>query len=710
MKKYTLLLAIITLFITACNQQDNYVTHEPIAYHVSKKVDQSDDYFGTKVADPYRWLEDDQAEDVKQWVIEQNKVTFNYLNSIPFRSKVKDRLSAIWNYPKFSAPFRKGDHYYFYKNDGLQNQDVLFTMDGLKGEPRLFLDPNKFSDDGTIALSGLSFSKDAAYCAYAVSTGGSDWKEIFVMQVNTQQKMEDHLNWVKFSGISWHGDGFYYSRYDAPVEGEELTSSNEYHKVYYHKLGTLQDDDVLIYEDPTKPHRNFYAQITEDERFLILYSSQSTSGNMLFCKDLQAEVGEFVTIVDNFENDHWVIDNTGDKLLVETNLNADMSKLVLVDPMNPRVDHWKDIIPESENKLYSVSMIGGKLFAKYLIDASHRVHIFDVAGNFEREIKLPALGTTTGFGGEKEDSITFYTFTSFTYPTSIYMYNINDNTSTLFRESGVDFNPDDYETKQVFYTSKDGTKIPMFIVHKKGIELNGENPTLLYGYGGFNINILPNFKISRLILLENGGVYAVANLRGGGEYGEAWHKAGMLLKKQNVFDDFIGAAEYLIKEKYTSPEKLAISGRSNGGLLVGAVMTQRPELFKVALPGVGVMDMLRYHKFTIGWAWADEYGSSDTSLYFDYLYGYSPVHNLKEGVNYPATLVTTADHDDRVVPAHSFKFIATLQEKHVGDNPVLIRIETKAGHGKGKPTSKRIEEAADELTFIFYNMGVTPNY
>ncbi len=699
MKKFLSILLIFFLVYSNCLSQINYPA--------TKKVEQTDNYFGTIVEDPYRWLEDDNSEETKVWVEAQNKITFDYLKKNPFRDKIKERLTKIWNYPKYSSPFKEGDKYYFYKNDGLQNQSVLYVQDDLNSEPKIFLDPNKFSEDGTVALSQLSFSNDAKYVVYGTASGGSDWNELFVMETASQKKLSDHIKWVKFSGASWYKDGFFYSRYYEPAKGEELTKKNEYHKVYYHKVGTEQSSDVLVYEDKDKPKRNFYTSVTEDERFLILYMSEGASGNNAFMvKDLSKEGSEFIPVVTDFVYRYSVIDNIGDKLLILTNHKSPRKKIILADPNNFSEKNWIEIIPEQKEVLQWGTIIGGKLIVSYLKDVSSSAYVYSLNGKFEYEITLPTLGTIGGFSGKKDEPTAFYIFTSFTFPTAIYHFDVISRKSTLFRTSEIDFDFTNYETTQVFYPSKDGTKIPMFIVHKKGLKLDGTNPTLLYAYGGFNASMLPSFSVSRLIFLENGGVYAMANLRGGGEYGEEWHEAGMLLNKQNVFDDFIAAAEFLISEKYTSSKKLAISGVSNGGLLIGAVMNQRPELFKVALPAVGVMDMLRYHKFTIGWAWAAEYGSSDDSVHFKNLFSYSPLHNISGELNYPATLVTTADHDDRVVPAHSFKYISALQEKYKGENPVLIRIETRAGHGAGKPTTKQIEEQADIWSFVFYNLNV----
>ncbi len=682
----------------------------PITYPHTRKVDTVDDYHGKKIADPYRWLEDDNAADTKSWVDAQNGVTENYLASIPFRPQVKQRLEELWNYPRYGTPFREGKYYYFYKNDGLQNQAVLYRQEGLNGTPEVFIDPNKLSDKGTAALGSLSFSKDSKYCAYLVAKAGSDWQEGFVMDVATKQLLSDKLDWIKFSGLSWKGDGFYYSRYDAPDEKSKLSKKNEFHKVYFHKVGTPQEQDQLIYVDKEHPLRNAGVGLTEDERFLILSTTEGTSGNELYYRDLQdPSQTDFKLLVKGFAYEPSVVENVGDKLLLLTNHDAPNYKLVLVDPKNPAQENWKVIIPEQKEVLQGVGTAGGKLFANYLKDASTRIVQYSVDGKLEKNITLPGIGTAGGFGGKKEDKTLFYTFTSFVAPPTIYKYDIASGKSEVFRKTEVKFNPADYETKQVFFTSKDGTKVPIFLSYKKGIKMNGQNPVLLYGYGGFNIPMTPGFSVSNLFFMEQGGIYAVVNLRGGSEYGEAWHKAGMMEKKQNVFDDFIGAAEYLVKEKYTNPSKLAIRGGSNGGLLVGAAMTQRPELFKVALPAVGVMDMLRFQKFTIGWAWVTEYGSSDKPEQFDYLVKYSPLHNLKKGTHYPATMVTTADHDDRVVPAHSFKFASALQEAHEGPNPVLIRVETQAGHGAGKPTSKLIDEAADIWSFTMYNLGMNFN-
>lgn len=679
-----------------------------IAYPETKKVDVVDDYHGTKVSDPFRWLEDDNSEATKAWVIAQNKVTDDYLSKIPFRESVIKRLEELWNYPKYSSPFKEGLYYYFFKNDGLQNQSVAYRQKGLNGTPEIFFDPNKLSKDGTASLSGLRFSKNSKYLAYSVSQSGSDWRTAYIMDVATKKNIGEELNWLKFTGFSWKGDeGFYYSKYPEPKEGDQLKGKNESPKVYYHRIGSKQSEDILIYEDNEHPQRFARVNLTEDERFLILSTSEGTSGNEIWYQDLKDQSQkDFKLLIPGFKTEPSIIDNIGDKLLLLTNEDAPNYKLVLVDPNNPSKENWKELIPEKKEVLQNVSTGGGKLFASYLKDASTKVYQYKKNGIIEREIELPGIGTAYGIGGKKEDHEFFYTFTSFNYPPTIFRYDIESGKSTLFRKTETKFDPTAYETNQLFFESKDGTRVPMFVTHKKGINLDGNNPVLLYGYGGFNIPLTPGFSISNAFFMEQGGVYAQVNLRGGNEFGEEWHKAGMLDKKQNVFDDFIGAAEYLIKEKYTNNQKIAIRGGSNGGLLVGAVMTQRPDLFKVAIPQVGVMDMLRYHKFTIGYAWAVEYGSSDNKEDFNYLYKYSPVHNLKPGVSYPATLVTTADHDDRVVPAHSFKFAATLQEAQAGVAPTLIRIESKAGHGAGKPVSKQIEEAADIWSFTMYNLGI----
>lgn len=678
-----------------------------VNYPATKKVEQVDDYFGTKVEDPYRWLEDDNAADTKAWVSEENKVTFGYLEQIPYREQLKKRLTELYNYERYSIPFKVGDYYIYSKNNGLQNQSVYYKQKGLMAEPEVFLDPNMMSKEGTTSVSFGGTSKDNKYIGYMVSKAGSDWQEIFVRDVETGKDLEDKIEWVKFSGTAWKDGGFYYSRYDAPAAGQELSKTNEFQKVYYHKIGSSQNEDVLVYQDKDHPLRYFGAGTTEDERFLIIDVSEGTDGNEIMVKDLDAKEDKFTYIIKGFTNHNAIVDNIGGSLLMLTDVDAPNYKLVLVDPKKPGKENWKTIIGEKGELLQSVSVAGKYLFATYLKDVTSRVYQYNMDGTLVREIKLPTVGTASGFYAEKDQTETFFGFTSINYPYTIFKLDLSPGARpVVYKKPDVKFNPDDFEVKQVFYTSKDGTKVPMFIAHKKGIVLDGQNTTLLYGYGGFNVNIQPAFSAANIVLMENGGIYAMANLRGGGEYGENWHKKGMLLSKQNVFDDFISAAEYLIKEKYTSSQKLGIEGRSNGGLLVGACMTQRPELFKVAFPGVGVMDMLRFQKFTVGWGWVDEYGSSEANKKeFDNLYSFSPLHNLQAGINYPATMVTTADHDDRVVPAHSFKFAARLQECHKGDNPVLIRIETNAGHGAGKSLTKVIDERGDILSFLFYNTG-----
>ncbi|MGQ9672211.1 MAG: prolyl oligopeptidase family serine peptidase [Candidatus Aminicenantales bacterium] len=701
-RKWVGLIAILSavFLVAGCKARQAALT-----YPQTEKVEVVDNYFGTKVADPYRWLEDDRSEKVKVWVEAQNKLTFDYLARIPFRERIRQRLTEIYNYPRYSAPFRAGEYYFFYKNDGLQNQSVIYVQKGLDGEPTVFLDPNTLSPDGTTRANLIGFSHDNRYTAYARSEGGSDWQQIRVMEIATGRELEDRIEWVKFTGAAWQGNGFYYSGFDKPEEGKELTAANEYQKVFYHELGTPQNQDRLIYEDRKHPRRYHSVDITEDQRYLLLSVSEGTHGNELYFKNLLDPKATWVPLQVGFDYNTDVVDNLEDKFVLVTDRDAPKKRIVLADAQNPEPENWATLVPEKSEAVRSASLVGGKMFVSYLKDASTHVFQYDLSGKLEKEIALPALGSASGFSGKKEDKILFYTFTSFTYPPTIYKYDIATGQSEVFRQTEVKFNPGDFEAKQVFYPSKDGTRIPMFIVHKKGLKHDGKRPTYLYGYGGFNISLTPSFDVSRIILLENDGVYAMANLRGGGEYGEEWHKAGMLQSKQNVFDDFIAAAEYLIREKYTSPRKLAIAGGSNGGLLVGACMTQRPDLFQVALPAVGVMDMLRFHKFTVGWGWVVEYGSSDDEDQFRYLYAYSPLHNIREGVSYPATLVTTADHDDRVVPAHSFKFIATLQEKHRGKNPVLIRIDTKSGHGASSVT-KAIEQLADMWAFTFQNLGV----
>ncbi|HEX4876423.1 MAG TPA: prolyl oligopeptidase family serine peptidase [Chitinophagaceae bacterium] len=679
-----------------------------LKYPVTKKGETVENYHGTQVTDPYRWLEDDNSEDTKAWVQAQNKVTFDYLATIPQRDKIRKRLEQLWNYPRYSSPSKKNDFYYFYKNDGLQNQAVLYRQKGLNGKPEEFLNPNTLNKEGIAALGSTSFSKTGKYFSYTVAVAGSDWQEGFVMETATKKLLKDKIEWTKFGSFSWKDDeGFYYSGYDKPDEKTKLSQQNQYNKVFYHKLGTDQSEDIIVFEDKDHPLRYNSAGLTEDGRFLILQVSEGTSGGEIWYKDMKEPAGEkFKLLIKGFDTEPDVIDNYADRLLLKTNAGAPNYKVVLIDPKNPGKENWKTIIPEKEEALQGVGTAGGYMFASYLKDASTKVYQYSYDGKLIREIKLPGIGTAGGFGGERKDKEFFYTFSSFSTPPSIYRYNIATGQSTLFRKTEVKLKTDDFVTEQVFFTSKDGTKVPMFLTYKKGMVRNGQNPVLIYGYGGFNIPVTPGFGISNAFFIEQGGIYVSVTLRGGSEYGEKWHRAGMLEKKQNVFDDFIGAAEYLIKENYTNSQKIAIRGGSNGGLLVGAAMTQRPELFKVALPAVGVMDMLRFHKFTVGWGWAVEYGNADSAKQFPYLYKYSPYHNLKPGVSYPATMVTTADHDDRVVPAHSFKFTARLQEYHLGANPVLIRVDVNAGHGAGKPTSKLIDEATDIWSFVMYNLGM----
>jgi len=679
-------------------------------YPETKKGETVDDYFGTKVTDPYRWLEDDRSAETGQWVEAQNKVSFAYLDKIPYRQKIKDRLTQLFNYPKYSAPTRRGDTFFFTKNDGLQNQSVWYVQKGLTGTPEVLIDPNKLSADGTSRLTVFSLSKDGKYLGYGVSKGGSDWQEFFVMDVATRKTLPETLPWIKFSGISWAGDGFYYTRYPTPEKGKELTTKNENNQVYFHKVGTPASADVLVMEDKEHPQRFLGIETTEDERFAILVTSEGNKqGNALFFRE-QAQTGDkFTAIVPDISDDSFgIVDNIGDKFLIQTNHKAPKGRVVLFDPKMPEVQNWKDVIPEKPETLESVSSAGGKLFVSYLKDVSSRIYVYSPEGKLENEIKLPGLGSTGGFGGRSDSKFVFYTFTSFNFAPTIYKYDIASRKSSLFREPSIPgFKSTDYETAQVFFNSKDGTRVPMFVVYKKGLKLNGNNPTLLTGYGGFNITNSPGFSSLRLALLEQGFVFALANMRGGGEYGEQWHEAGTKLKKQNVFDDFIAAGEFLIKNKYTSSNKLAIHGVSNGGLLVGAVANQRPELFKAVIQQAGVMDMLRFHKFTIGWNWVADYGSSDNPEEFKALYAYSPIHNIKAGAKYPATLITTADRDDRVVPGHSFKYAAALQAGQGGDSPILIRIDTKSGHGASS-TTKAIEQTADIYSFLMWNLGVTP--
>lgn len=705
MKKVIPALLVFAL-ISSCKNESK---PDPITvnYPVTAKVDTVDTYFGTEVKDPYRWLEDDRSPETEAWVKEQNKTTFGYLEHIPFRTDLKNRLEKLWNYEKLGSPFKKGDYTYFYKNDGLQNQYVIYRAKGDE-EPEVFLDPNTFSEDGTTSLAGLSFTNDGSLAAYQISEGGSDWRKAIILNAETKEIVEDTLIDIKFSGLSWKGkEGFYYSSYDKP-KGSELSAKTDQHKVYYHKLGTSQKDDELIFGGtPAEKHRYIGAYVTEDNKYLLISASVSTSGNKLFIRNLEDPNGLLIPMVEDTDSDNYVIDNVGSKLYIETNRNAPNNKIVTVDAKNPEAKNWVDFIPETENVL-SADFGGGYFFADYMVDAVSKIFQYDYNGKLIREVNLPGLGTASGFGGKKEDKEFYFSFTNYNTPGSTFKYDVESGTYELYWKPDIDFNPEDYTSEQVFYASKDGTKVPMIITYKKGMELNGKNPTILYAYGGFNVSLTPYFSIGNAVWMEQGGIYAVPNLRGGGEYGKKWHDAGIKTKKQNVFDDFIAAAEYLIENKYTSKEYLAIRGGSNGGLLVGATMTQRPDLMQVALPAVGVMDMLRYHTFTAGAGWAYDYGTAeDDDEMFQYLKGYSPVHNVKAGTAYPATLVTTGDHDDRVVPAHSFKFAAELQEKQAGTNPTLIRIETNAGHGAGTPVSKTIEQYADIYGFTLYNMGYT---
>ncbi len=705
MKKLTIsVLALSTIIMLASCHKKNSVPK--VEYPETKKCDTVDHYFGVAVPDPYRWLEDDYSEETANWVKAQNEVTDKFLSQIPYREKMKQHLKDIMNYPKEGAPWKKGDRYFFYRNDGLQNQSVLYYKNSLDGKAVELLDPNKLSNDGTVALSTLGISDDGNYLGYAISRNGSDWQEIYVKNITTGEVLSDHLVWVKFSGIAWKDDGFFYSRFPEPKN--ELSGVNENGKLYYHKVGTDQKEDKLAYEDRTNPNLSFSAEVV-NKRYLVIYGSESTSGNSLYYKDLSNPNTQFVKLVTDFKDDYSVVDEIDGNFLVFTNHDAPAYKLVKIPLDNPT--NWTDVIPQSKDILTGVSHLGKKLIANYNKDAHSVVKIFDENGKFLDNLDNDIIGSIGGFGGEAEDTETFYTVTSYITPAAIYRYDVTNNKSTIYKKSEIKFNSDEYVTEQKFFTSKDGTKVPMFITYKKGTKMNGKNPTLLYGYGGFNISLTPSFSTTRILWLEQGGVLAVVNLRGGGEYGKEWHEAGTKMKKQNVFDDCIAAAEYLIAQGYTSKEKLALQGGSNGGLLVGAVVNQRPDLFAVAIPQVGVMDMLRYHKFTIGRYWATDYGTSeDSKEMFEYLYKYSPLHSIQNGKEYPAILVTTADHDDRVVPAHSFKYAAALQNSDIGDKPHLIRIESNAGHGGGKPLDKTIEEVTDMFSFIFFNMGVEPKY
>ena len=702
MKKATFLLTGI--MATSCAQQ------KAISYPQTATVDTVDTYFGVSVPDPYRWLENDTSAATASWVKAQNEITNNYLEHIPFRQDLLKRLTELANYERISAPFKKHGKYYFYKNDGLQNQSVLYVQDALNSEARVFLDPNKLSDDGTVALTSLSFSNNGKYAAYTISRSGSDWRGIYVMDVATGSLLDDHITWAKFTDAAWQGDGFYYSAYDAPSKGKEFSNVNEHHKIYYHKLGEPQQNDRLVYENKAYPKRFYTAQVSEDERVLFIYESGEGRGNALFMQDLTQKSAPVVQLASDFDYQYTPIEVIGNRIYFFTNYQAAKNKIMAAELQSPELANWKEVVPEKEQVLSDVRVIGGKLFLTYDKDASNHAYVYDLQGKELQEIELPSLGSVS-FNGDKDDEECFFSFTSFTIPGATYKYDVQKNSYELFRAPKVKFHSDDFVTEQVFFTSKDGAKIPMFLTYQKGLKKNGKNPVFLYGYGGFNISLYPSFSINRIPFLENGGIYVQVNLRGGSEYGEDWHVAGTKMQKQNVFNDFIAAAEYLIDNKYTNSQKIAIVGGSNGGLLVGACMTQRPDLFRVAIPQVGVMDMLRYHKFTIGWNWASDYGTSeDSKEMFEYLKGYSPLHNLKKGTKYPATLVTTADHDDRVVPAHSFKFAATLQACNEGSNPTLIRIDSKAGHGAGKPMSKILEEQADVYGFIMYNLNMKPKF
>ncbi|MCZ6542150.1 MAG: prolyl oligopeptidase family serine peptidase [Planctomycetota bacterium] len=684
-----------------------------LEYPQTLRVDHYDEYHGTRVADPYRWLEDDvrESEQVAEWVAAQNTVTFSYLNSIPQREAIKNRLTKLWDYERYSAPFKTGGRYYYSKNDGLQNQSVVYMMDTLDGEPRVLFDPNTWSEDGTVALAGMAFSDDGRYVAYGIADAGSDWRRWQVRDLATYQDLPDVINWVKFSAASWtkDGKGFFYGRYDAPTEGDEFQAVNKFQKLYYHRLNTPQTDDVLVYHRPDQPDWFYGAKVTEDGRYLVITISKGTDDKYrIMYKDLSEPYGLPIDLIDNFDAEYSFVGNDGPVFFFKTDLDAPKGRLIAIDIRHPSAEKWIEVIAQSPHTLRGVNLVGNMFVARYLRDAVTHVRMFDVTGRHVRDIEFPALGSARGFGGKRSHTETFYSFSSFATPPSIYRFDMITGESELLRQADADFNPDDYTTRQVFYESADGTRVPMFLCHRKGLVLNGENPTLLYGYGGFNVSLTPYFSTTRLAWMEMGGVFAMPNLRGGGEYGVEWHDAGRLANKQNVFDDFIAAAEWLIANNYTRSDKLAIQGGSNGGLLVGACMTQRPELFGACLPAVGVMDMLRFHKFTIGWAWVDDYGSSDDREQFTTLLAYSPYHNVRDGSRYPATLITTADTDDRVVPGHSFKFAAAVQHAQAGDAPVLIRIETRAGHGAGTPTKKIIEKYADLWAFLAKTLEMSP--
>lgn len=696
-----------TIFIIAAFMSVSYTAMAQLKYPHTHKDNTVDEYFGTKVADPYRWLENDTSEATARWVEAENKVTNEYMSRIPFRGKLLERLKQVADYEKIGTPFKRHGRYYIYRNNGLQNQSVLYTMDSIGGEQRVFLDPNKLSDDGTVALKGVYFSHNGKYAAYSISRSGSDWQEFYVIDIATGCQLDDHIEWAKFSGAAWLGDGFYYSAYDAPLaKGTEFSSVNETHKIYYHKIGTPQSEDVLFYQNPAYPKRFYGIDVTEDETMAFLTESGEGAGNNLYVRDLRRSDAQFIQMTSDMNYYYYPIENIDSRIFIMTNYGAPRGRLMSAELSNPGLSCWTTVVPENENVLTNADIIGDRLVLTYSKDASDHAYVCDLSGKQLHEVTLPMIGSVN-FSGKKGDKECFYSFSSYTVPGTVYRYDIEADKSSVYAAPKTAFRLSDYVSEQLFFTSKDGTQVPMSITHKKGMKRNGNNPLLLYGYGGFNISLTPYFSAMRIPFLESGGIYVEVNLRGGNEYGEEWHQAGTKMNKQNVFDDFIAAAEYLIAEKYTSKERIAAVGGSNGGLLVGACMTQRPDLFKVAVPEVGVMDMLRYHKFTIGWNWASDYGTSDDSPeMFKYLLGYSPLHNLKPGTSYPATLITTADHDDRVVPAHSFKFAATLQECHTGTSPVLIRIDTKAGHGGGKPMAKVLEEQADIYSFILYNMGL----
>ena len=691
---------ICLLFTSLCLN-----TFSQMIYPDTKIIKQTDDYHGVKIEDPYRWLEDDNSLETKKWVESQNKATYDYLQQIPFRENIKSRLTTLWNFDKMSVPFKKGKLFFSLRNNGLQNQSVLYSQSSLLDNPTVVLDPNTLSNDGTTSLSGMDISKDGNYLAYGISKAGSDWVEIHVRNIQTKEELKDVIKWVKFSGIAWKGNGFYYSRYDEPSGDKTYTQKNEFHKVYYHTIGKSQAEDELIYEDKQHPDRNFSAQVTHDENYLIIYGSETTSGQSLMIKDLSNPLNNFIPIVTNFENEYGVMENIGNQFYVYTNYKAPRYKLVKVSLNNPSQDNWEDILPQKNDLLEGVSFCGNKMISNYLVNVSSKLYIHNMSGKIEKEIVLPGIFKVNGVNSSREEENAMYSVVSYTSPEEVYFYDMRAGISRRIFKPNCTFESNKYETKQVFYKSKDGTKVSMFITHKKGIELNGNNPCFVFGYGGFNISYTPEFRIDRAVFLEAGGIYCVPNLRGGGEYGEEWHMDGTKCKKQNVFDDFIAACDYLVENKYTSHEKLAIHGRSNGGLLIGAVMTQRPDIAKVAIPTVGVLDMLRFHLFTIGRAWTVDYGCSENKDEFECLYKYSPLHNVKKS-SYPATLVLTGDHDDRVVPAHSFKFAATLQKNNTGKNSILIRVDVNAGHGAGKPTDKQIAEFADMWSFVFFNLGM----